>query len=336
MGVRGLVRSSVAAIASVLVLVGGGATPAHAAPSDNLDDAKAQVEKLDAEAGEIGEHLAETKDLLASGRERVKVLDADVAAQEAKVAGLTAQARSIALLQFQTRGIDQTVQLFTTGDPDSLLNRLSTVSKVDDNLNGMLQEYQAQQANLVDLRRAAQAEVAALKAEKQRLTELQQQVKAKVAESEALVRRLSQAQRYALDSRGTTRTPINVAADGSADPRALAAVRYAISRVPGGNYVWGAAGPTNFDCSGLMLAAYRSVGVSLPHSSRGQFSVGRPVSRGDLKPGDLIFWYSPIHHVGLYIGDGKIVHARNVRADLVIQTLASYPAPYSGARRVLG
>ena len=53
-------------------------------------------------------------------------------------------------------------------------------------------------------------------------------------------------------------------------------------------------------------------------------------------PGDLIFWYHPIHHVGMYIGNGKIVHARNTRADLVIQSLASYPAPWAGARRVVG
>jgi len=60
------------------------------------------------------------------------------------------------------------------------------------------------------------------------------------------------------------------------------------------------------------------------------------VSRSELKPGDLIFWYHPVHHVGMYIGNGKIVHARNTRADLVIQTLSSYPAPWAGARRIVG
>jgi cell wall-associated NlpC family hydrolase len=85
-----------------------------------------------------------------------------------------------------------------------------------------------------------------------------------------------------------------------------------------------------------MLASYRSVGISLPHSSRAQAGLGRAVSRSELKPGDLIFWYHPIHHVGMYIGNGKIVHARNTRSDLVIQTLASYPAPWAGARRIVG
>ena len=122
----------------------------------------------------------------------------------------------------------------------------------------------------------------------------------------------------------------------SANARALGAIRYATSKVKIGQYVWGSSGPTGFDCSGLMQAAYRTVGISLPHSSRAQANVGRAVSRSELKPGDLIFWYHPIHHVGMYIGNGKIVHARNTRVDLVIQTLASYPAPWAGARRVVG
>lgn len=335
MRVRGLVRSTVGAVAAAVVILAGQAVPSYADPT-TLDDAKAQVDKLDAEASAIGEQLAETQDRLESGERRVEVLKADVAAQQKKVTALTGQARAVALAQFQNRGIDTGLALLTSSDPDAFLNRLSTTSKVDENINGLLQEYQAQQANLLDLRRAADAEVAALSTEERRLSELDEQVKAKAAEGEALVRNLTFAQRNALDSRDASRVAVNVVDDGSADPRAVDAVRYAVSRVPNGNYVWGASGPNNFDCSGLMLAAYRSVGVSLPHSSRAQFGVGRAVSRDELKPGDLIFWYSPIHHVGMYIGGGKIVHARNVRDDLVIQTLASYGAPYSGARRVLG
>jgi cell wall-associated NlpC family hydrolase len=84
-----------------------------------------------------------------------------------------------------------------------------------------------------------------------------------------------------------------------------------------------------------MLAAYRSVGISLPHSSRVQSTLGRPVARSELKPGDLLFFYSPIHHVGMYMGNGLFVHARNPRNDLEITRLDSYPA-YQGARRVVG
>jgi len=80
-------------------------------------------------------------------------------------------------------------------------------------------------------------------------------------------------------------------------------------RYLGAPYVWAASGPNYFDCSGLTMFVYRQVGVSLPHSSRAQINCGARVSRGDLQPGDLVFFGSPIHHVGLYIGGGQMIHA---------------------------
>jgi cell wall-associated NlpC family hydrolase len=74
-------------------------------------------------------------------------------------------------------------------------------------------------------------------------------------------------------------------------------------------YVWAAAGPGSFDCSGLVLYAYKAAGISLPHSSLQQSRMGQAVSRSDLRPGDLIFFYSPVSHVGIYIGNGQMVHA---------------------------
>ncbi len=72
----------------------------------------------------------------------------------------------------------------------------------------------------------------------------------------------------------------------------------------GAPYVWAAAGPSSFDCSGLTMWCYRQIGISLPHSSRAQINVGQRVSRANLQPGDLVFFGSPIHHVGMYVGGG--------------------------------
>jgi peptidoglycan DL-endopeptidase CwlO len=91
-------------------------------------------------------------------------------------------------------------------------------------------------------------------------------------------------------------------------PGAASAVRIALSQV-GKPYVWGADGPNSFDCSGLMLYAWRAAGKSLPHSSRAQLSATRRVSIGQIRPGDLVFFGSPIHHVGMYIGNGNMVEA---------------------------
>jgi cell wall-associated NlpC family hydrolase len=74
-------------------------------------------------------------------------------------------------------------------------------------------------------------------------------------------------------------------------------------------YVWAGAGPDSFDCSGLTQFAYAAAGIALPHSSQMQSEIGTPVARADLQPGDLVFFYSPVGHVGIYLGDGLMVHA---------------------------
>ena len=123
------------------------------------------------------------------------------------------------------------------------------------------------------------------------------------------------------------RPPPPPAASGSIGARVVA---YALSKV-GDAYVWGAAGPSSWDCSGLTMRAYAQVGVSLPHSSSAQSRMGRPIAASALQPGDLVFYYSPIHHVGIYIGGGMIVNAENPSVGVTITGL--YSMPYSGAVR---
>jgi len=340
MGLRACLTSTLAAVA-VGVLTLSVAVPAQADPTTppaNLKDAKAQVVDLETQAAAIEEDLEEAEIALNEGKRRLKALQADIAAQQAKVDELGAQARQIALMQFQDRGVDTTVQLFTDSDPDAFLDRLSTTTNVDANMNSTLQDHQSEQANLTELKRAAAAEVAALAAEEERLVGLKAEMEKRLDDAEALVTRMTEEERRQLAARDGARSSFALTElePGEASARMKKVIAYAVSRVPGGQYVTGASGPTNFDCSGLVLAAYRQIGISLPHSSRAMFGYGRSVSRSELRPGDLIFWYSPIHHVGMYIGNGKIVHARNPRADLVIQSLGSYPAPYTGARRIVG
>lgn len=339
--IRRLALAAIAALVAGSSIFGDQTVQIAQADPTTLDDAKAQLQKLEAQEAEIGEQYDQVKLQLGQGRDKVARLNRDVAAQQAKVERMRGQATTVALTRFQSRGVDTTVQLMTSSDPESFLNQMSTARKVDDNMNSLLQDFQAQQANLSDLRRSAAAEVAALTQQEKQLAEFDGQLKAKVRESEALISRLTQEQQDRLKagtlSRSEERAAIdNATTDGSADARALAAVRYALSKVSSGQYVWGAAGPSSFDCSGLMLAAYRSVGVSLPHSSTAQYNVGRRVPLNAMKPGDLIFFYSPIHHVGMYIGGGRFVHARNPRNDLEVDGVYAYGAPVVGAVRVLG
>ena len=95
---------------------------------------------------------------------------------------------------------------------------------------------------------------------------------------------------------------------GGGSGAARAAVQTALAQV-GDPYVWGAGGPNAFDCSGLTQYAYAAAGISLPHSSRMQSQMGTAVTRAQLQPGDLLFYYSPVSHVSMYIGNGQMVHA---------------------------
>ena len=108
------------------------------------------------------------------------------------------------------------------------------------------------------------------------------------------------------------------------------AVAYAKAQV-GKSYVYGASGPDSFDCSGLTSAAWQQAGVSLPRSSSAQYASGRQISESELQPGDLVFYYSPISHVGMYVGNGQIVNALNPGSGVQISGL--HDMPYSGAVR---
>ena len=99
-------------------------------------------------------------------------------------------------------------------------------------------------------------------------------------------------------------------------------------------YVWGGASPSGFDCSGFTMYVYAQVGVSLPHNAATQYGMGVAVSRGDLQPGDLVFFYG-LGHVGLYIGGGSFIHAPHTGDVVKISSLSgSYASSYVGARRI--
>jgi cell wall-associated NlpC family hydrolase len=117
------------------------------------------------------------------------------------------------------------------------------------------------------------------------------------------------------------------------DPAAVraSAVRIAMSKI-GKPYRYGASGPDAFDCSGLVHWTYRQLGVQLPRTSRAMSGAGRPVAEADLRPGDLVFFYKPISHVAIYIGNGKIVHASTSGTPVKVSDLAG--RRFTTARRV--
>ncbi len=119
--------------------------------------------------------------------------------------------------------------------------------------------------------------------------------------------------------------------NGVVSSAAQTAIRVACQQV-GDPYVWGATGPNSFDCSGLTQYAYKAAGISLTHFTGAQWNEGRPVSRSEARPGDLVFFFSDLHHMGLYLGDGLMVHAPRTGKPVQVSSISTMPI--AGFRRV--
>ncbi len=137
------------------------------------------------------------------------------------------------------------------------------------------------------------------------------------------------------DAGGVAGTTTTVAAAPAAAPTHAAQVAVDTALAQRGDmYLYGATGPDRFDCSGLTQFAYKAAGVNIPRTSRLQSTFGTAVAKADLKPGDLVFFYSPVSHVGMYIGNGQMVHASSAGKPVAVVNLSSMPG-YAGARRVV-
>jgi peptidoglycan DL-endopeptidase CwlO len=131
-------------------------------------------------------------------------------------------------------------------------------------------------------------------------------------------------------SRAPLLTEPAVAAAPAAATRAVA-LDHAMSKI-GSPYRYGASGPNAFDCSGLVSWAFKKAGKSLPRTSRAMSKVGTPVSRDELQPGDLVFFYKPVSHVGIYIGDNKVVHASTRKSPVKVSDMGRMK--FNSARRI--
>ena len=125
-------------------------------------------------------------------------------------------------------------------------------------------------------------------------------------------------------------TPSGSSAPVSGSGRASVAVREAYAKL-GSPYVWAAAGPSTFDCSGLTSWVWAKAGVALPHSSRAQYAIGRKVSQSEIQAGDLVYYGSPIHHVGIYVGGGNMISAPHTGD--VVKVQPAFRSDYVGATR---
>ena len=335
---RGLVGLLVAA--SVVFM------PTASADPDAVAAAKEKLDRIHEESATLDAQLIETITRAEESESKLETLKQDLSAQEAKVSQLGTNLGDLAMMQLNGGGlgggVDITGQLLGSTDDTTFLSGLSTIQNETDRSVTDLQTLQAEQGRLDTLRGQQESITESLKADREAKEKLAKEYEVKEAEAKQVYDRLSSdeqerlrkleeeaaREREARDGAGRGPSP---SPGGGGSERAQQAVSYALAQV-GKGYVMGTTGPSTFDCSGLMYAAYKQVGISLPRTSQTQFSAGTSVSKGDLQPGDLVFYYGGITHVGMYIGNGKIVHAANRGSGVVTASVNSMP--YQGARRV--
>ena len=302
------------------------ATPAQAEP--DIEDVKVRVDRLYHEAEAAQERLHDATLDLAELRRDLSGLRADQERQDERLEAVRDQVSDAVVRQLEGEGISTVGQIVVSEDPGSFLDTLSTMSSFNDLQSSLLSDYDTELEALAIRQEATDARADEIAELTEQLSTEKETVDDNLAEAKELLADLEAEERERLvaSRSGVTPMPASVPASG----RAAAAVQYALAQV-GDAYVYGAAGENAFDCSGLTMRAWAQAGVSLPHSSSAQFSSGPRIAASDLQPGDLVFYYSPISHVGIYIGNGMIVHAANPGTGVAVAGLHSMP--YVGAVR---
>ena len=298
------------------------ASPSNAEP--DIDSVQSRVDKLYHQAEQASERYNDARLEMKKAQTRLAALQDDLDRQQAKVDDVRAQVAKAVVSQYQGQALSSTTQVLLSENPDAFLDQLTTVSEYNDQQSQMMADFAVQAKQLEMRQAAAQRELDRIAATKKELGQQKAEIDDKAAKAKELLGKLKD--RAAPASRSSARVPVNVPASG----RAGAAVSYAMSQV-GDAYVYGASGPSAYDCSGLTMMAWAQAGVGLPHSSSAQMGSGPPVSQSQLQPGDLVFYYSPVSHVGMYIGNGMIVHAANPNSGVTTAPVNSMP--YSGAVR---
>jgi cell wall-associated NlpC family hydrolase len=331
----GRMRAASALVTLCIAALGGSlltVAPSTADPS--IDDVRDRVETLYHEAEQASERYNDAKLELSEAEERLAALEQDLERQQDRTEAVREQVAANVVAQYQGQALSTASQVVLSDDPDAFLEQMTTLSELNAQQAQVVADLAVEIDRLEMREQVAGREVEKIERTREVLAEEKATIDERAAEAEALLDELeaeAQAEaeeREQQESRSDTRVPVTTEVPASGG--AAAAVQYALGQV-GDAYVYGAAGPDAFDCSGLTMMAWAQAGVALPHSSSAQMSSGTPVSTSALQPGDLVFYYSPVSHVGIYIGNGQIVHAANPSQPVNIAPVSSMPI--SGAVR---
>ncbi|WP_308249786.1 C40 family peptidase [Sphaerisporangium fuscum] len=313
--IRTRVVPAVAGLAAAVLLTSQGSAAAE--PRPTVAQAKARLAKLQDQADKTVERYNTVAEKYKAAKKKYDRLDHELGGERSKVDSLRESVVSTASSMYQYGGLSSIGGIVTQSDPAGTLAGLALANQVSEGRAQTLARFDEATRGLrqrVGTAKAAYDDVAKTLAD---VAKEKKQVEKLVGEQERLLRRLNQFNPGNPDSRGIKYT-------GTASGNARTALQFAFAQV-GKPYRWGATGPGSFDCSGFAQASWARAGVKLPRTTYQQWAWGasRRVSMDDLQPGDLLF-SNGLGHMGIYAGDGKMVHAPHTGDVVRVVTLDSY------------
>ncbi|MEV7792534.1 NlpC/P60 family protein [Streptomyces sp. NPDC087512] len=303
----GLDRGATAAVGLLSVAAVLGAVPASvAAPHD---DTRTEVDRLHTEAEQATEAYNKADERTEQLRRQIDDAQDEIARKQERVNTMRDALGSLAGAQYRSGGVDPSLALLLSAEPDDYLDKASVLDRVTTRQAGELRELRQLLRELAQDRAEAAHKLAELEKGRKAVAAHKKTVQRKLAEARRLLAGLPAGERDAYgrasrSGRTDLTGPGGVPASGRA-AAALAAARSALGKP----YIWGANGPSGFDCSGLIQWSYAQAGVGLPRTSQEQRYAGRRIPLSEARPGDLVAYRDDASHIGMYAGNGQVIHA---------------------------
>jgi cell wall-associated NlpC family hydrolase len=314
-----------------IFIAAGLLTPISASAAPNLIEVQGRVRDLQEQATTAAEGAQEAKVTLAKLNKTLVTVQQEASQQGASV---------IAADQYKSGPLSKSLELLFSSDPSLYLSTAGSLESVTRKKSADLKKFSvaAQRLNATTLTVADKLSL--VKAAEAKFKKQVQIANSKLDEAEALLAKLTAADRLRLaklnddeENADQQRSLADAGKYSSVSGRGGTAIKYALDQI-GDKYVFGAAGLTTWDCSGLTMRAFRSAGVSLPHSSIAQYKYGKAIARKDLQAGDLVFFGKPISHVAIYLSPDRMLHAPRSGSRVKIANMNMGKKPYIGARRL--
>lgn len=270
-------------------------------PPPNLTALVATAKQLEFEINALSEQYDGLRIQLGRAQADAQLAEEAVTRGESALALGQQNVAQLAAENYMNAGLDPALQALTAGNPQQFLSQASVITELDQSSGDLVSALSSKESEALRDRQVADQQLAAV-------TALEAQMNVKKAAIESKIDQVNSAamkQAMAIFTKTGQFPDITIPTANTVGAQAL---RAALTRV-GDPYVWGAAGPDAFDCSGLVVWAFAQVGITLPHYTGDQWNSGVHVPFSDLQPGDLIFFYPDISHVGIYVGDGLMVDA---------------------------